>query len=282
MMSYKRVLQIFIVIILTNIGKLNAQELVIDEFYRIQLLFQMEQYESAIKFTKALNDSLQCEKNEILGMCYNNLGKYQESVDHYEFYIENCNPEPLQRINLGDGYYKLGMYEKAKEQFGVAYLTNPNNATLNFNLGLIEYYNGDKQDAASYFINSIKNTKEVLDFDYVNMTLKTLNELGEFENSLKIADYIISLWEYGTPEYKYSLLLKASIYGPMGQPKKAIQEINKVLELGIQNEGILFDAYSYRYGNFVELKDFKNACKDYYNLKSLDASVELKKEFECH
>lgn len=64
-MQKNKTLFIIILILITNINKSIGQELVIDEMYRIQVLIQMENYDSAIEFTKKLNDSLKCEKNEI-------------------------------------------------------------------------------------------------------------------------------------------------------------------------------------------------------------------------
>src|SRR5690554_6797410 len=86
-MQKNKTLFIIILILIANINKSIGQELVIDEMYRIQVLIQMENYDSAIEFTKKLNDSLKCEKNEILGFSYGKLGEHELAAQYYENYI---------------------------------------------------------------------------------------------------------------------------------------------------------------------------------------------------
>jgi tetratricopeptide (TPR) repeat protein len=77
----------------------------------------MENYDSAIEFTEKLNDSLKCKKNELLGFSYGKLGKHELAAKYYENYIKHCKPGSIQRINLGDNYFKSKQFDKAKEQF---------------------------------------------------------------------------------------------------------------------------------------------------------------------
>jgi tetratricopeptide (TPR) repeat protein len=104
---------IIILILIASAGKSFSQELKIDPMYRIQLLVQMGKYESAIEFTEKLNDSLKCQKLEILGFCYRNLNNDAKSITYYEEYVEKCDPSYIQRVNLGDNYYKTNQLEKA-------------------------------------------------------------------------------------------------------------------------------------------------------------------------
>ena len=71
----------------------------------------------------------------------------------------------------------------------------PGLGLVDYNLGLIEYDNGNKEKAVEYFTSAINKTKgETLDFDYVKMQINTLNELGKYTIAIKNIDAILELW----------------------------------------------------------------------------------------
>jgi hypothetical protein len=79
---------------------------------------------------------------------------------------------------------------------------------------MIEYETGNKENAVKYFTSSINKTKrETLDFDYVEMQIYTLNELKEYDNAFKSIDTILEFWDKNSTEYKYTLIIKSSIFG---------------------------------------------------------------------
>lgn len=281
-MQKKKTLLITILILIISINKSISQELVIDPMYRIQLLIQMENYDSAIKFTEKLNDSLKCKKNEILGFSYDKLGKHRLAAKHYENYIKYCNPSSIQRINLGDNYFKSKQFNKSKEQFLKVDFDDPNYSLAQYNIGMIEYETGNKENAVGYFTSAINKTKgETLDFDYVEMQIKTLNELKEYDTAFKNIDTILEIWDKNSIEYKYTLIIKSSIFGAKEEYKIAIEILDKIIESGIDHKVVLLEAYSYQLEFYSKRKKKKKACEIYKKIKDINPETEILKEYKC-
>lgn len=273
---------IIILIFIVNINKSISQELIIDPMYRIQLLIQTENYESAIEFAKELNDSLKCQKNEILGFSYGKLGKYELSARHYEKYIEDCNTSSIQRINLGDKYFKLKQLSKAKEQFLEVDANDLNYPLAQYNIGMIEYENGSKGNAVEYFTSAINKMKrETLDFNYVEMQIKTLNELRDYDTALNNIDSILEIWDKNSIEYKYCLIIKSSVFGAKGEYKKGIKMLEEILGTGIDNEVVLLEAYSHQLDIYSKMKKKKKACDVYHKIKDINPGTGILKEYKC-
>ena len=274
-MQKNKILTITFLILLINISKSIGQELVIDPIYRIQVLIQMEDYESAIEFTEKLNDSLKCEKNEILGFSYDKLGKHELAAKYYEDYINDSNPSSIQRINLGDNYFKSKQFNKAKEQFLKVGSDDPNFSLAQYNIGMIEYENGDKENSVEYFTSAInKMNGETLDFDYVNMQIKTLNELKEYDTALKNIEIILGFWNKNSIEYKYTLIIKSSILGAKGEYDNSIKMLDDLIKSGIDNEIVLLEAYSYQLDFYSKLNKKKKACDIYKKIENINPETE--------
>lgn len=281
MLKYKT-LFIIILILVANIDKSFCQELKIDPIYRIQLLVQMGKYESAIEFTEKLDDSLKCGKLEILGFCYRNLKNDSKSITYYEEYIEECNPSYIQRVNLGDSYYKTNQLEKAKEQFLIAQKAEPELGLIDYNLGLIENDKGNKEKAFEYFTSAINKTKgETLDFDYLEMQINTLNELKEYDKAFKNIDSVLEIWNKNSIEYQYTLIIKSSIFGAKGEYQSAIKMLDDIIDSGIDNENVLLKAYSYQLDFYSKMKKKKKACDIYTKIKMINPESGIIKEYNC-
>lgn len=281
-MQKNKTLLIIVLIFISNINKSIGQELVIDEMYRIQLLIQMENYESAIEFTKKLNDSLKCEKSEILGFSYNKLGKYDLAVEHYEDYIKNCEASSIQRINLGDNYFKNNQLVKAKEQFLKVNENDANYSLAQYNVGMIEYEKGNKEKAVEYFTSAINITKgKTLDFDYVEIQINTLKELKEFNKAFKNIDSILEIWDKNSLEYKYTLIIKSSIFGAKEEYQTAIKMLDDIINSGIDNKIVLLEAYSYQLDFYSKLNKKKKACDVYQKIKDINPETEILKKHKC-
>lgn len=251
----------------------------INEIYS---LIEKEEFEKAIDKAENLEENLNCEKIEIIGYCYRNIENYAKSIPYYEQYIKECTPDYVHRINLGDSYFKTNQVKKAKVQFLIAESEMPDLSLLKYNLGLLEYEEGNKKKAAEYFTLAINNDSgEVLDFDYLEMQIKTLIELKEYDAAFNNINTVLSFWDENQTGYKYSIVLKSSIYGAKGEYQKAISDLNIVIASGIQEQVVLIEAYS----NLLEyyLKDRQNnkACDIYNKLKSLDPLNERLKEYKC-
>lgn len=281
MLKNRKIILILLVLII-NINKSYSQELEIDPIYRIQLLIQMGNYDSAIEFTEKLNDSLKCEKNEILGFCYGKLGKNELAAKYYENYMKDCNPSSIQRINLGDNYFKSKQFKKAKEQFLNVTSEDPNYSLAQYNIGMIEYENGNKENAVQYFTSAIDNRKgRTLDFDYVEMQIKTLNELKEFDLAFKSIENILKIWDKKSIEYMYTLTIKSSIFGAKGEYQTAIKILNDLIESGIESEIVLLEAYCYQLEFYSKMKKNKKACEVYKKIENIDSKIEILKEYNC-
>ncbi len=281
-MKKNKILIISLLILIANINKSIGQELVIDPIYRIQVLIQMENYESAIEFTEKLNDSLKCEKNEILGFSYGKLGKHELAAKYYEDYINDCNPSSIQRINLGDNYYKSKQFNKAKEQFLKVDSNDPHFSLALYNIGMIEYENGNKENAVEYFTSAInKMNGETLDFDYVNMQIKTLNELKQYDTALKNIEIILGFWNKNFIEYKYALIIKSSIFGAKGEYEKSIKMLDDIIKSGIDNENVLLEAYSYQIDYYSKMNKKKKACDIYETIQNINPKSEILNEYKC-
>jgi tetratricopeptide (TPR) repeat protein len=242
----------------------------------------MENYESAIEFTEKLNDSLKCEKLEILGFSHRNLNNHSKSISYYEQYIKECDPSYIQRVNLGDSYYKTNQLEKAKEQFLIVEKEVPDLGLVDYNLGLIAYDSGNKEKAVEYFTSAINKTNgETLDFDYVEMQIKTLNELGKYDTAIKNIDTILDIWDKNSIEYKYTLIIKSSIFGDKGEYETAIKMLDDIIKSGIDNEIVLLEAYSYQLDFYSKMNKKKKACDIYKKIEDINPETEILKEYKC-
>jgi tetratricopeptide (TPR) repeat protein len=281
-MQKNKTLFIVLLILISNINKSISQELVIDPMYRIQLLLQLENYDSAIEFTKKLDDSLKCEKNEILGFSYGKLGKHKIAAKYYKNYIKDCKASSIQRINLGDNYFKSKQFNKAKKQFLKVNFDDPNYSLAQYNIGMIEYETGNKENAVKYFTSAINKTKgETLDFDYVEMQIKALNEIKEYDTAFKNIDVVLEIWDKNSIEYKYTLIIKSSIFGAKEEYKTAIEILENIIKSGIDNKIVLLEAYSYQLEFYSKLKKTKKACEIYQKIKVINPETEVLKEYKC-
>ena len=281
-MKKNKFLLIALLIFILSIHKSISQKLVIDPIYRIELLIQMKEYDSAIKFAEILNDSLKCEKNEILAYSYRNLDNHQKSIVYYEQYIKDCNPRYIQRVNLGDSYFKTNQLEKAKRQFLIAQSEKPDLALIDYNLGLIEYNNGKKEDAVIHFTSAINKTKgETLDFDYVEMQINTLNELKDYDTAFKNIDTVLEIWDKNSIEYKYTLIIKSSIFGAKGEYQTAIKMLDFIIKSGIDNEIVLLEAYAFQLDFYYKMNKKKKACDIYTKIENINPESGILKEYKC-
>lgn len=281
-MQRNKILIITFLILFININKSIGQELIIDPMHRIEVLIQMENYNSAIEFAKKLDDSLKCAKNEILGLSYSNLDKHDLAIKYYENYVEDCNPSSIQRINLGDNYFKTSQFNKAKEQFLKVDSDDVYYSLAQHNIGIIEYETGNKRIAVEYFTTAINKRKgETLDFYYIEMLIKTLNELEEYNTALKNIATILEIWDRNSIEYKYTLIIKSSIFGAKGEYETAIKMLDDIIKSGIANEIVLLEVYSYQLDFYSKLNKKIKACDIYKKIENINPESEILKQYKC-
>lgn len=93
---------------------------------------------------------------------YYTEGKYTEAITHYEAIVANGKVSAELYYNLGNAYFKLNDVAHAILNFERAYLLNPGDDDISFNLDLARAYTTDKIDAIPDFfvvkwVNSISN-----------------------------------------------------------------------------------------------------------------------------
>ncbi|MEM6517555.1 MAG: tetratricopeptide repeat protein, partial [Bacteroidota bacterium] len=126
-----------------------------------------------------------------------------------------------------------------------------------------------------------KTKGETLDFDYVEIQISTLNELGEYETAFKNIDTILEIWDKDSIEYKYTLIIKSSIFGAQGEYEKAIKMLDDIIDLGIENKIVLLEAYSYQLEFYSKIKKKKKACGIYNKIKDINPETGILKEYNC-
>ncbi|QKG80008.1 tetratricopeptide repeat protein [Tenuifilum thalassicum] len=89
-------------------------------------------------------------------------GKYTEAVQHYEAIIAKGKVSPELYFNLGNAYFKLNDMAHAILNYERAYLLNPSDDDIKFNLELARTYTTDKIEAIPDFfvtkwINQLSN-----------------------------------------------------------------------------------------------------------------------------
>jgi len=93
---------------------------------------------------------------------YYTEGKYSEAVTHYEAIVANGKVSAELYFNLGNAYFKLNDIAHAILNFERAYLLNPGDDDISFNLELARAYTTDKIEAIPDFfvvkwVKSISN-----------------------------------------------------------------------------------------------------------------------------
>ena len=271
-----------ILVILFLSLSISAQEIVIDPLYRIQVLIQMEKYDHAIQYTEKLNDSLKCTKAELLGFSYGKLGKYKTAAKHYASYVKECDPSSIQRINLGDNYFKSDQFEKAKEQFLKVPPQDANYSLAQYNAGMIEYQIGNKEKAVEYFTTAINKTSNgILDFDYVEMQIRTLNELEDYDTAFQNIETILNLFDKNSLEYKNALVIKASVFAAQGAYKKAIQILDILIASSGDQKIVLIECYALQLNYYSKMNQKEKACEAYRQVEKLNPDADILKEYNC-
>ena len=113
--------------------------------------------------------------------------------------------------------------------------------------------------------------------------LKTLtkNELKEYDAALKNIETILEIWDKNSIEYKYTLIIKSSIFGAKGEYETAIKMLDDIVESGIDNELVLLEAYSYQLDFYSKMKNEKQACNIYKKIEDINPETEILKNYEC-
>ena len=144
-------------------------------------LEKKQDYTGAIESITKLNDSTSYDVNVRLGWLYYKAGYKKLSLAHYEKAI-NLSPKAIEpRYGFGFPAYALEEYNGLIAQDKKILELDPNNRTINGNLGALYYYNKDYKNALPY----LEKVVSMYPFDYDNNLLLgwTYFKLGKNENA---------------------------------------------------------------------------------------------------
>lgn len=123
-----------------------------------------QNFSGAIETILNLNDSSSYEVNVRLGWLYYKAGFKKKSLKYYTKSI-NMKPNAIEpRYGFGFPAYMLEDYTELIEQDNKILAIDPNNKTINGNLGSIYYYNAEFSKALPYF----EKVVSLYPFDYDN------------------------------------------------------------------------------------------------------------------
>lgn len=126
-----------------------------------------QDYTSAIESILELNDSSAYEINARLGWLYYKAGSKRKSIHYYERAI-NIMPNAIEpSYGFGFPAYLLEDYQSIVNQDKKILEIDPNNKTINGNLGSLYYYNKDYKNAITY----LEKVINLYPFDYDNNLL---------------------------------------------------------------------------------------------------------------
>jgi tetratricopeptide (TPR) repeat protein len=229
------------------------------------------------EFKKALeyfNQISEVDTNcEVLGYkadCYRHIGNYDLAIKFFEQAAKDCQPNYEMYLNLGDSYFKNGRINEAYKFFLLTNSLNSENFEVNYNLGLISYQNKNFDQAKIYDKKAHRLNNN--DLDALDLLTEIYNSLSEYDSSLMIIDKL-----HTERPSNRTILLKAYLYGDMGDYKKCIELTTEVINSDPTNT----NAYHNRYLAYYQLNDKRNGCRDYKKLRTLDPKTEIENYFRC-
>ena len=190
---------------------------------------------------------------EVLGLIYCGMGHYRKSEENYlkaVLVVPKYSSESGKVLNnIGILYYRMGLYEKAREWFEVAYedkkrsfvATHPIHGSTLSNIGIMCHLHGDYKMAEKYFSAAASHQKNTLGEDnrqYINSVLN----LGHLYQSMGDYARAISYLEKGTAllennlgkkhsDYAAALNVLADVYFAKGAYAYTIDLAKKALEI---------------------------------------------------
>jgi tetratricopeptide (TPR) repeat protein len=261
---------------------------------------QIQEYDSALKAYKE--------------------GKYQTAITYVDRAIEINKDEPKFYILRAKANYKIGnkLYamddinksielednfsafhlrgklfletnelDKAKQDLRNAYELNPESADLLFDLGYLEYLNGENQLALDYYIKSVKydlrnpntyvnignlyaimgDSKTAIDNYSKALVLDTTDGIAFYNRAnekMLLGDFNGAIEDYESSLQIDSmnintLFVLADAKTKLNSPKDAYISYNRIIKI----DSTLAKAYYLRASCEIALEEYDNACKDF-------------------
>lgn len=233
--------------------------------------YRRGEYKKALEYFSQISEAdTDCEVLGYKADSHRHIGNYDLAIEFFERATRECEPNYEVYLNLGDSYFKKGLISEAYKNFIKTYSMNPYSSEVNYNLGLISYQYGNFSNAKDYAKQATRLKPE--DIDAFDLLIECHNSLEDYDSSLQIIEKLQK-----TSQSKRILLLKAYVYGDMGEYERCIKLITKVLKFDPTN----IEAYHNRYLAYYKLNNKKKACRDYRKVKALDKGSEIENYFGC-
>ena len=204
------------------------------------------------------NESLNINSNSVealnnLGILFNQLAKYNQSITCYEKAVK-INPDYVPAYNnLGFAFNKLGKYKNAINCYEKALQIKPNDADALYNLANTFKELGEFKKAINFYENVLKISPNYLGaHNNLGNVFKDLEQYTKaincYENALKI-----------NPNYAPAYNNLANTFKELGDFKKAINTYGKAIQIN----PTYLDAYNNLGNTFKELGQNKKAINCY-------------------
>ena len=209
-------------------------------------------------------DSEKSNEHYLLGIEFAQYSLFQNSLDEFDLAIK-YNPDDWKSYNKkGLIYFGVKNYPEAKKMFQKASALNSKNSQTLVNLGMVNYMEGDKDGALSYWEKSISLNPDDNDS-------KSLNNIGNLYKEKGDNEKAVEYYEKAVSQEKTSLYVNnlAEAYRASGQIEKA--------------ERILLDSIKEdprsQLAHFNLAKVYKGQDKLDQALKAFAKSIEVNPQF---
>lgn len=245
------------------------------------------EYSAAIETILNLNDSTLYEINARLGWLYYKAGFKKKSIAYYKKSISMMPKVIEARYGFGFPAYLLEDYSDIIFQDKKILEIDPNNKTINGNLGLLYYENKEYKNAAFFF----EKVVALYPFDYSNnLSLAwTYLKLGKNEEAVACFNTVL-LYSPKDASAKEGLSYIKGI-APMNE--KVLESFLKSYELANKNDLVssiavmkeVYDASSYfinlRLGWLCYLAGLQTESASYYKIASELKPNSIEAKFGC-
>jgi tetratricopeptide (TPR) repeat protein len=166
----------------------------ISSFFRFALLF-LALLVSSCSSGASVEGKVDPEKSNehyLLGIEFAQYSLFQNSLDEFDLAIK-YNPDDWKSYNKkGLIYFGIKNYPQAKQMFQKANALNSKNPQLLVNLGMVDYMEGNKDGALSYWENSISLSPSDNDGKPLNNIGNLYKEKGEIKKAIEYYEKAVS------------------------------------------------------------------------------------------
>jgi tetratricopeptide (TPR) repeat protein len=160
-----------------------------------------------------------------LGAAYNNIGRYQDSIESNKRAIK-CKPDyAVAYVSLGATYQKLGRYHDAIESYKRAIKMEPGHADVYYNLGISCGELGRWQDAIEPFKQAISIKQDFTDA-YFKLGV-TYDKLGRHKDA-------IASWKQAViikPDFAEAYSNIGAVFHKLGRYQDAIEPFKQAIRI---------------------------------------------------